>query len=91
MVGSAVCRILKKNGYGNKKLGGGILTPKRNELDLLNENEVQNCFKKNKPTVVIIAAAKVVGILANSTDPINFIFNIIMVKICYETISYIIY
>ena len=73
MVGSAVCRILKKNGYGNKKLGGSILTPKRNELDLLNENEVQRWFEKNKPTVVIIAAAKVGGILANTTEPYNFL------------------
>ena len=30
MVGSAICRTLKKNGYGNKKLGGEIFTPKRN-------------------------------------------------------------
>ena len=73
MVGSAVCRILKKNGYGNKKLGGEIFTPKRNNLDLMNENEVKLWFKKNKPSVVVIAAARVGGILANSTMPYNFL------------------
>ena len=73
MVGSAVCRILKKNGYGNKEFGGDIFTPKRDDLDLLNENEVKLWFKENKPSVVVMAAAKVGGILANSTMPYNFL------------------
>ena len=73
MVGSAVCRILKKKGYGKKKLGGEIFTPKRNNLDLMNENEVKLWFKKNRPSIVVIAAARVGGILANSTMPYNFL------------------
>lgn len=73
MVGSAVCRVLKKNGYGDNKIGGEIFTPPRKTLNLLNEDDVKSWFKKNKPTVVIIAAAKVGGILANSTQPYNFL------------------
>ena len=43
------------------------------ELDLLNINEVENFFRNNKPQVVIVAAAKVGGIYANSTYPADFI------------------
>lgn len=73
MVGSAVCRILKKNGYGDKALGGEILTPKRDKLNLLNEEQVESWFQKNKPTIVVIAAAKVGGIFANSIKPYDFL------------------
>ncbi len=73
MVGSAVNRILQKTGYGLKEKGGDLLTPTRKELDLLNHEEVMAWFKKNQPTVVIIAAAKVGGIYANSTQPYNFL------------------
>ncbi len=74
MVGRAVFKVLKKNGYGNENLGGSIFTPKRNNLNLLNENEVKIWFERYKPSVVILAAAKVGGILANSSKPYNFIF-----------------
>ncbi len=73
MVGSAVCRILRKNGYGDKALGGEILTPKRDKLNLLNEEQVKSWFQKNKPTIVVIAAAKVGGIFANSIKPYDFL------------------
>ncbi len=73
MVGGAIYRKLKLNGYGNPKNGGSILIPKRRELDLLNINKVEEWFKLNKPSVVIIAAAKVGGILANSTKPTEFL------------------
>jgi len=73
MAGSAICRALLKSGYGNSINGGEILKPKRKDLDLLDINEVKKWFKYNKPTIVIIAAAKVGGILANSTHPANFI------------------
>ena len=59
MVGGAVCRSLKKNGYGLVENGGEILAPKRNELDLLESEKVKVWFKKNEPSVVILAAAKV--------------------------------
>tara|TARA_A100001011_G_C14311231_1_gene845691 strand:+ start:485 stop:1480 length:996 start_codon:yes stop_codon:yes gene_type:complete len=72
MVGNAICKVLRKNGYG--ELGGGaILTPSRAELNLLNTVSVKEWFDQNKPTIVIIAAAKVGGILANSTYPTEFL------------------
>ena len=74
MAGSAICRSLVKNGYGEIN-GGEILKPVRKELDLLDFNAVNKWFKINKPTVVIIAAAKVGGILANSNYPTQFLLN----------------
>ena len=74
MVGSAIRRILIKKGYGNPELGGKIFCPTRNQLDLLNYNDLEDWFRLNKPTLVIIAAAKVGGILANSEKPYDFIF-----------------
>ena len=49
------------------------LLPKRKDLNLLDFNSVSNWFNKNKPDIVIIAAAKVGGILANSTYPADFL------------------
>ena len=74
MVGSAIKRILTKNGYGNPSLGGIIFAPTRKQLDLLNYDALEDWYKLNKPTVVIIAAAKVGGIVANSEKPYDFIF-----------------
>ena len=73
MAGSSICRALIKNGYGNKDLGGSLLTPKRENLNLLCLEEVKQWFKTNNPTIVIIAAAKVGGIFANSSYPTEFI------------------
>ena len=73
MVGSAVCNSLKLKGYGKKHLGGSILDPNRKELDLLNENEVNDWFNLNKPSITILAAAKVGGIYANSKYPYDFL------------------
>ena len=67
MVGSAVKRCLKKNGYDN------LLLPSRKDLDLLNSRSVENWFSQNNPQVVILAAAKVGGIEANSKYPADFI------------------
>ena len=72
MVGKAICRALFNKGYG-KANGGDILIPTRKELDLLDINAVREWFEINKPTVVIIAAAKVGGILANSKYPTQFL------------------
>ncbi len=74
MAGSAICRALDKNGYG-KKNGNKILCPSRKELDLLDNNEVRKWFRIYSPTVVIIAAAKVGGILANSKYPTQFLLD----------------
>tara|TARA_A100001388_G_scaffold243366_1_gene200639 strand:- start:362 stop:1396 length:1035 start_codon:yes stop_codon:yes gene_type:complete len=75
MVGSAIIRALKKNNYCNPLLGGKLLTEKRENLNLENNDMVLNWFKKNNPNVVIIAAAKVGGISANNNYPFDFISN----------------
>ena len=74
MVGSSIIRKLKEKGYGDKDNGGEILAPKRNQLNLLDLQEVKSWFHLHKPSVVILAAAKVGGILANSSYPFDFIF-----------------
>ena len=69
MVGSAITRNLKNNGYLN------LLTAKRKELDLTDPGSVKNWYRNNKPDVVVIAAAKVGGIIANSTFPTQFLLD----------------
>ena len=68
MVGSALCSLLKKNGRFE------ILTVSREKLDLLSQNSVHDFINKEKPDVVIQAAAKVGGIHANNTFPAQFIY-----------------
>ena len=68
MVGSSLLRIFKKSKYK-------ILTVNKNKIDLRNQIEVNNWIKKNKPDVIIIAAAKVGGIKHNSTFPADFIYD----------------
>ena len=80
MAGSAICRMLKKLGYGNNEEGGQILSPTREELDLLDITAVRDWFFNKKPNVVIIAAAKVGGIIANSTLPADFILENIKIQ-----------
>ena len=73
MVGKAIHRSLIKSGYGNPKNGGAIFTPPRIDLDLSDKNAVDEWLKINKPEVVIIASAKVGGILANTSQPTEFL------------------
>lgn len=73
MVGSAIKRALTKLGYGLRQDNFKLFTPSRKELDLLDAISVQNWFIQNKPSIVILAAAKVGGILANSNYPADFI------------------
>ena len=73
MAGRAIKNALLKAGYGKNSLGGKILTTKRSNLDLLNNKLVNEWFEQNKPDVVVIAAAKVGGIHANSSQPATFI------------------
>ena len=73
MVGNAIKKSLLKSGYGLNENNGSLLTPSRAELDLLKFNEVENWFINNKPTIVILAAAKVGGIYANNSMPADFI------------------
>ena len=73
MAGSAICRALVAKGYGNQSKGGSLLTPLRQELDLLDAEAVSKWYEKNKPTVVVLAAAKVGGIYANNAYPADFL------------------
>ncbi len=73
MVGSSIKRILQKHKYGLKKYGGNLLTPARSELNLLDYSSVFSWMQKHRPTIVIVAAAKVGGILANSSFPADFL------------------
>jgi GDP-L-fucose synthase len=69
MAGSAICRALQRAGYRN------LLTASRTELDLLDPQAVQHWFAEHQPTVVVLAAAKVGGIQANSTYPADFLLD----------------
>ena len=73
MVGSAIKRAFIKKGYGDNLSLGRLLTPTREELDLTNFYDLKKWFKTNKPTIVILAAAKVGGIYANNNKPFEFI------------------
>jgi len=67
MVGSAIWRALEKKGYIN------LIGKSSKELDLRNQQAVINFYKKEQPEVVIDAAAKVGGILANNDFPYQFL------------------
>ena len=67
MVGSALLNLLKKN---NLK----IINCKRKDLDLTNQDKVEKWFRKNRPDIVINAAGKVGGILDNSLNPADYIY-----------------
>ena len=73
MVGSAIVRALHKKGYGNIYEGGKLHVQTKKELDLCCWNSVNSWFKKHRPNVVIIAAARVGGIYANYKYPFDFI------------------
>jgi GDP-L-fucose synthase len=67
MVGSAIVRALKREGYSN------IILATREELDLQERMEVELFFKKTKPDYVFLAAARVGGIQANIQYPVEFL------------------
>ena len=75
MAGSAICRALQRAGYGVGAQGGAILTAPRSELDLLDTQVVQRWFGEHQPTVVVLAAAKVGGIQANTSYPADFLLD----------------
>ncbi len=75
MVGSSILRHLKKI----KKIKK-ILTISRKNLDLTIQADVQKYIKKNKPTLVIVCAAKVGGIEANSKFPAEFLYENTMIE-----------
>ena len=67
MVGSAVWRALEKRGYTN------LIGVSSTKLNLRNQQAVLDFYKEEKPSIVIDAAAKVGGILANKDYPYNFL------------------
>ena len=71
MVGSAIYRLLIKKGY--KVNSNSILTLTRKDVDLSDYKEVLKWFEEFKPEIVIIAAAKVGGIMANKNFPVSFL------------------
>jgi GDP-L-fucose synthase len=74
LVGSAIIRCLKKNGYTN------ILSPAHSELELMDSTAVDAYFTKTRPDYVFFAAAKVGGIMANYTYPADFIYQNLMIQ-----------
>jgi len=74
LVGSAILRQLKKEGFQN------LVLRTHSELDLVNQNAVDNFFEKEQPEYVFLAAAKVGGILANNTYPADFIYQNLMIE-----------
>ena len=73
MVGSAIVRRLRKEKCK-------ILTIDQSYLDLTNQTKTENWIKKNKPEVVFIAAARVGGILANSNNQSEFLYDNLMIQ-----------
>jgi GDP-L-fucose synthase len=73
LVGSAVVRNLEKNGYP-------ILVRSHRELDLRNPEDVRKFFSETKPEAVVIAAAKVGGIQANSAYPVEFLLENLQIQ-----------
>ena len=74
LVGSAIIKNLKSKGYSN------FVTRTHSELDLTNQKAVANFFEQEKPDYVILAAAKVGGIVANNTYRGEFIYENMMIQ-----------
>ena len=74
MVGSAIIRKLKMDGYSN------ILVRSSKELDLRNQRHVEEFFLSEKPDYIFLAAAKVGGILANNTYKASFMYDNISIQ-----------
>lgn len=74
LVGSAIYRELKKQGYTN------IIIKTHNELDLTNQEKVNSFFEKYRPEYVFLAAAKVGGIIANKNNQPEFIYENMMIE-----------
>lgn len=74
LVGSAIVKNLKLKGYTN------IIFRRHAELDLTNAGEVAEFFKDEQPEYVVLAAAKVGGIVANNTYRADFIYENLMIQ-----------
>lgn len=73
LVGSAIIKKLKSEGFEN------IIIKNSSELDLCNQAQTEAFFEKERPDYVFLAAAKVGGIIANSTYPAEFIYDNLMI------------
>ena len=74
LVGSAIVRNLESKGYTN------IVKRTHKELDLTNQAAVYDFFEKEKPDVVVLAAAKVGGIVANESALADFMYDNMMLE-----------
>ncbi len=74
MVGSAICRELKRQGYTR------VVTRTHAQLDLCRQDAVEAFFAEEKPAYVFLAAAKVGGIQANSESPADFMYQNMMLE-----------
>ena len=74
MVGSAIVRELKRQGYDN------IITRSHAELDLIRQADVEKFFADEKPEYVFLAAAKVGGIVANNESPADFMYQNMLIE-----------
>jgi GDP-L-fucose synthase len=74
MVGSAIVRRLKKEGYND------LILRSSKQLDLRNQQAVADFFKEEKPAYVFLAAAKVGGIIANDTFRAEFLYDNLMIQ-----------
>ena len=75
LVGSAIVRRLEMGGYRN------LILETRSELDLTDQAAVRSFFEARRPDCVILAAAKVGGIMANSTYPADFIYQNLAIEV----------
>src|SRR5690349_22662210 len=75
LAGSAICRRLQSEGYSN------LILRTRRELDLCNQAAVDAFFAAEKPEYVFVAAAKVGGILANSSYPVDFLRDNLLIEV----------
>lgn len=74
MVGSAITRCLRRNGFDD------LVQATSDELDLRNTADVNRFFDENRPRFVFLAAAKVGGIYANDTYPAEFLYDNLMIE-----------
>lgn len=74
MAGSAICRELHREGFGQ------VLTRGRAEVDLLDAVAVRRFFEDERPEYIFVAAAKVGGIMANSTQPAAFLWENLQIQ-----------
>src|ERR1700675_4880635 len=75
LVGSAICRRLRRDDYSN------LIVRDRSQLDLTKQPAVEAFFAAEKPEYVFVAAAKVGGILANSTYPVEFLRDNLIIEL----------